>query len=443
SWVNDLQDYYGMPMSIFTIRVFANADLLSEATGLSKKELRALVGVPTAGDLQEAAEGNSDGTGPGRPDFTLSDFFAMCEQIKQLARDKGDEGSIVPIAGSKYIAQIFQNRYFQMAFWGLRPDLDLDYNGSSSTAERIRAIFTGRLNLETNPQVAAAHKLLYEISRQFNPGFAQSDRDLSVFLFTQGKAAMIATGSWEAGTLYGIVGGEFDILVFDFPLAGPDSKYAEYIQERISEAGLQAGFAMGLTKHSTHKAEAVDFMHFLTSRRINEQLNKRFKWFPAIRGAGTVPELTNFRPKVEGIWKVFEMHVGSDTLREYEQAYQGFIGKEHIRSLDAHFQQFIEGYEKKFGQLALSDFQKGYRARYDRITQMERQAADARMRVIRADKEIDQLDPVLRRNLVSLVAGSAGAKVTREQEQALVEQVREQTGGNIQKQSPSQPEDRP
>ncbi len=428
SWVNDLQDYYGMPMSVFTIRIFANADIISEATGMSLPELRRLVGVPT--DAEKAAA-EADGQ-HGQEEFTLSDFFGICESVKELARKKGGPGSIVPIAGSKYIAGIFRDRYFQMALWGLRDDVDNDYDGSSTAAERIEAVFTGQIDLTRSAEIAAAHKLLFEISEQFNPGFAQSDRDMSVFLFTQAKAAMIATGSWEAGTLYGIVGDRFDILVFDFPLAGPDSPYAEFVSERISEAGIQAGFPMCLTKHSTQKAQAIDFMHFMTSRRINEQLNKRFKWFPAIRGAGTVPELTNFRPKIEGIWKVFEMQVGNDTRREYEQAYEGFIAAAGVTDLDAHYSQFIQGYKDEFQKYALSDFQKTYESRYDRLKQMERQTADSRMRAIRAGKGFADLSDVQKRNIASLIAGSGFSQFGRQLDKYRIEQVKQQTGGNIQ-----------
>jgi len=424
-WNDELRDYYAMPMSVFTVRCYANKDLLEEAVGSAD------------------------------PPQDLGAFFQMCEKIEDYARKKKQQDPsfrLVPIAGSDYTANVFGGRYWGMTTWGLLEDFDKNCDGWIGNEERVEAILTGKLDLTTNPYIRAGHQVIYEISRYFNPGFMAARRDESVFLFSQGNAALIATGSWDAGSLWRQVAGDFEITIFDFPIPRPDQKYGQFIRYRPSEAGIRAGFPMGLVRFSKHKDLAIDFMHFLTSQKVNEKLNRKFRWFPAVRGAEPDPILEGFRPKVEGTYNVLDLHMGSGDARlRYDQKYKEYISavdpqrgdyeeflaasrgsrsaftarygdlarqflrehggkakgysfEQYVRDWrDNHHREFIRSYLGDFEEHALNDLHRIWVNSYHAIVQTEGSLAEARAKAMRHG-----LTPIARRNIVSLVLGQAG-----------------------------------
>jgi raffinose/stachyose/melibiose transport system substrate-binding protein len=374
-WIDELKAQYGIPMSLFTIRIYANRQMLEDATGKST------------------------------PPRTLGEFLDACRKIEAWAH-KNDK-NVVPISGSDYIANMFRDRYFRMGTWGLMDLLDRNYDGSTGEVERLKAFYSGKLDLSEDPHIRAAHQVLFDITRFFNKGFMAAKRDQSVFLFVQGNAAMIATGSWEAGTLWEQTKDEFEIAVFDFPTAAIDNpQYGRYIRYRVNEADARAGFAMGLTKLSQQKEQAIDFMHFLTSRSYNEKLNSKFRWFPAIVGAKPDQVLEPFRPKVEGIYDAYKMHFGDSTKLEYENAYSDYISETGVQDRRAHYQSFIDGYEEAYRRLALDDFRRSHDKKYSSMESNKGSMAQMRLRAVLGGMtrriQGDQL-----RNLQAVVHGQA------------------------------------
>jgi raffinose/stachyose/melibiose transport system substrate-binding protein len=428
-YVSKIQGQYGMPLSVFTVRCYANADLVAKATGWSKPEVRRVL------------------TGEDEP-LTLGRLFEICRAIQDYARQRGRGGYVVPIAGSRYTADMFRLKYWDMATWGLRETVDENLNGATSDAERLEAILTGEVDLRTDRHVRTAHELLYELGRQFNPGFLSTKRDERVLLFTRGSAAMIATGTWDAGTIFQYVDGDFDIVVFDFPTAGADEKYGDIVRHRLSEAGTTTGFSFGLTKYSRHPDIAVDFMQFLTSRtpppsqaatRLqrrtvdNEWLNRRFRWFPAIRGAGTDRVLRAFRPKLDGVYGgIMKIHLSGDTQLRYEGAFQRFIGTDPPEGVpydvffERHYSAFIGDYAETYRQYALSDFQTAWENAYQSIFQTEAALAQMRARSVRHQRRTGRAEHDLRRSLVSSLLGQVRKAQQRHVDRRTVDRVRRQ-----------------
>ena len=426
-WNDQLRGYYGMPLSLFTVRCFANKDLVRQAAGVTK------------------------------PPKDLGEFLEICERIEayERKRQETDPGfRLVPIAGSDYTESMFRNSYWGMATWDLMEDYDKTCDAWFDEAERLDAILTGKLDFASDPRIRAGHQVLYDISRHFNPGFMAARRDKSVFLFSQGNAAMIATGTWDAGSLWRQIAGDFEIMVFEFPIPAPDQKYGRYIRHRITEAGQRAGFSFGLTRISRHKKLAIDFMRFLTCRRVNEKINRAFRWFPAIRGAKTDEILRPFRPKVEGIYKVFDAwYRAGDTQLRYEQKYKRYISEEDPEPTDFedflaaaagdrddflkrygqlaekfladfgtspveqkrcsfdeyrrrwrewHYEKFIRSYAADFEELALADFQRLNVDTYQAIVQVEGALAQTRALAMR-----EGLTDTVRRNYTSRILGQA------------------------------------
>lgn len=411
-WIPSLQEYYTMPLSVFTIRIYANEDLLEEVSG-----------------------------GPVRQPRTLQELFDLCEKVKAYARRTGRR--VVPLAGSDYTADVFRYRYWAMSTWGLLDVLDTNLDGSVSLIEQYEAVMDGAVDLRTDPHIRAAYQVLFELSRYFNPGFMSAKRDQSTFLFAQGNAAMVATGTWDAGSLYKQVEGDFRIVVFDFPIADPKNpKYGKYIRYRMTEAGVKAGFPFALSRQSKNRALAIDFMQFLSSRKkvlvngklvgMNEELNRRFRWFPATVGARPDKILKPFTPKVEGIYRVFEDSFGPDTKLCMETSYKAYVGEDEPSEAEyaaymaktgrspgdytyrqyiedwrnRHWRKFINKYAANIERDAPADMRKAVRDSYMSIVQSETSLASARNRAVRAGLTADPEGDV-RRNLKALIFGQA------------------------------------
>ncbi|MFP4055002.1 MAG: ABC transporter substrate-binding protein [Phycisphaerae bacterium] len=396
-WIEDLQALYGIPITMFTMRIYANRQMLEEATGSSKAPK------------------------------TLGELLETCRKIEAWVEK--NNRNVVPIAGADYVANMFRDKYYKMGTWGLLEPLDENLDGTISEGERLMAFFSGKLRFSKNPHIRAAHTVLYDITRFFNKGFMAAKRDQAVFLFAQGNAAMIATGSWDAGTLWEQVEDQFEIAVFDFPAAAPDDpEYGKYIRYRVSEADTRSGFCMGLTKLSQNKDRVIDFMHFLTSRNYNEKLNKRFRWVPAIEGAEPDPILRPFEPKVAGIYEAFKMEIGSKTRLEYEQAYEKYISTEIARENDTpqrrrqHYQQFIEGYADAFEKFSLEDCKRGFQNKYTAMEANKATVAQMRLRAVLRGM-VDDVQGDARRNLQAVVFGQAKRQVARNRERQELEQI--------------------
>jgi len=431
-WNWDLRDYYGMPMSLFTVRIYANKSLMEQAAGVTE------------------------------PPKTLGEFVNVCEKIRRYEsrrRREDPDYRLVPIAGSDYTANVFRGRYWGMSVWDLLADFDRNGDGWFDDAERMEALYEGRLDLATDPRIRIGFMSLYDLSRYFNSGFMAAKRDQSVLLFAQSKAAMVATGSWDAGSLWREVAGDFEIMVFDFPIPAAGEKYSRYIRHRITEAGTRAGFSMGLTRFSRNKELAIDFMRFLTSRYYCEKLNRRFRWFPAIRGARPDPILKAFTPQSEGIYNAYDPYLNpGDTYLRHQQKYSGYMSQpepsaegfrrfladlaagpvkfqaRHAEERDrilaerlrkrfggdtapasytyaqfiqdwrgAHYDAFIRSYARDYYDLALDDFHRSHVAAYQRIVQAGAPIASGRAKVMRAG-----LEPKLRRGLASVILGQTG-----------------------------------
>lgn len=444
-WNWELRDYYGMPLSLFTVRIYANKTLMEEAAGATT------------------------------PPKTLGEFMDLCERIKAYERERKrteSEYRLVPIAGSNYTEHVFRGRYWGMSTWGMLDEYDENCDGWFDDCERIEAVFTGRLKLTRDPHIRAGHRVLYDISRNFDPGFMAARRDESVLLFAQSKAAMIATGTWDAGSLWRQVAGDFEIMVFDFPIPAPGEPYSKYIRHRITEAGARAGFTMGLTRFSKNKELAIDFMRFLSSRKYNEKLNKAFRWFPAARGAEPDPILKAFRPQEEGIYNVLNLYMQGDTRLRHDQKYQAYISEpeptrrpyrkfladaasgereafrakygllarlclRHVgnRGVDEanypyvqyiqdwredHYHRFITSYAKDYHELILSDFHRSYVSSYQRLVQAEAPIASARAKVMRHG-----LAPRLRRGLACVIFGQTTRQADRVRSLSFYERLKE------------------
>jgi len=269
---------------MFTVRVYYNKDLYRKTAGT---------------DI---------------PPRTYEELVATCAAIKSHARQTAS--GIVPIAGGKYQGRTFVERYSRPFFYGLIPEMDLDLNGSVDALESYHGYVNGQWSF-LDDRFLASWKCMAELAQNFQGGWLAANRDDTMFLFIQGRAVMIASGSWDAPSLKAQIGDSFEMGVFDFPMPLNHPEYSKFVKGPQSEASIGGGIPWSITKQSRHKELCVDFLRFCTTRKNNEAFNRAITWIPVILGAELAPELQPFRPRLEGFSGSFGTRISTEvSLRE-------------------------------------------------------------------------------------------------------------------------------
>ncbi len=265
-WDNQLQGFYGIPITCFMGgRLSFNIDLVKAATGSEK--------LPR----------------------TLGELLSVCRQIRAYGKSQGRD--IIPIASSRYDTAFW--RAYISSFTAINQDLlDLDLSGDVSDTEGWAAIGSGRLAF-SDPPYRDLIESSAAISAEFSPGFLAMERDTASFLFIQGKAAMHFTGSWDAGTLARQV--PFRMGVIPMPLPAPGEPWGDPPRAQVDESGGLGGAPFAIVKNSRNVTEAIDFMQYLTSHDVNQRFNQECDWLPTIIGCTVSPLMAPYSPQVDGV----------------------------------------------------------------------------------------------------------------------------------------------
>lgn len=302
SQFNDrLQEYYGVGFSQFTIRMFYNKDLFKKILG------------------------HDD------PPKTFRELINDCQLIKEY--DNGEAESIIPVASSKYQAQVFKSRYISSMTSDLVRHYDLDMDGWNTGPENLVALLTGEWT-PYDEQYRAAIQVIDELAQYFPKGFMSLGRMDSGFSFVQGQAAMITSGSWDARSYLKKIqdqpeGRRFEVGIFDIPMISKDDeKYGQFADGQISEASSGTGFSFGITRLSKHPELCIEFLQFCTTPHNNTILNEKAEWIPSVRGAEATDMLKKFEPNYVGYWGQMNFDVGDRTRILGQQVYWPYISGE-------------------------------------------------------------------------------------------------------------------
>jgi len=262
----NLLEYYGAPSTLVTVRMFYNRDLIKAALGEDR--------VPR----------------------TFEEFVSLCEALQRYAQTSGRP--IKPLGGSVFNITKITDTLFSTVTQRLGLDMDFGLNLELTAHEMQVQYIRGRWSLRS-PAVRASLQTVEAFGRYLSPGWVQLGREDAMLQFLQGRAAMLATGTWDAGGI--LMQADFPIGAFKMPsFRRDDPRFGASTLGQTSEAATFAAMPFGLTRASRHPERAIDFLRFLTSRKSNTKFVAISKWLPVIKGVPVPPEAVPFQPVREG-----------------------------------------------------------------------------------------------------------------------------------------------
>jgi raffinose/stachyose/melibiose transport system substrate-binding protein len=265
----ELADYYGIPTAAGTIRFFYNKGLFRKVFG-------------------------SDA-----PPRTLGEMMRMSREIEQKL-------GVRAISGSNWSAQSFIWKYQGAFTAGYEDQLDVDLSGEVTPFEAYNAYRQKRVGFDS-PEMRSLYDMFFEVTRYFPPSFNAMDPDAAKRQFINQRSAMISLGAWDAAGL--LHAADFEIGVFDFPPLIKGEKWAEFYFGRPNEAKNGAGSEYGVYRFGKNKDVALDFLKFLTSKKVNEEFNRTTKWLPVIVGAKPAEEIKEFMPDPTGVGSTVNLYL--------------------------------------------------------------------------------------------------------------------------------------
>ncbi|MEM1060235.1 MAG: extracellular solute-binding protein [Verrucomicrobiota bacterium] len=338
----ELNDFYAVPVSTWGgQRFFFNMTLVSEAKDVLR---RAFAEEPRpewlTAMLREPGDEDSKGFLPDTPGLrawletgevpqSLGQFLLLCEAVLELAEENGND-ALVPVSGSSYSANtpgLYTYAALFLNDWADR--VDLDRNLRVDGLESLAAFHDGVWTMDST-EVREAYELMGQFTRYYPPGFLGLDREQAQRRFVTGNAMMVSTGGWDASSIFRSVAkrseeGRFEIEVVRPPVPAEDERWANYFRFTGSEAEFNAGVPMTINKASPHPEWCIDFLRFVTSFTINEEMNQRTGWASVVVGADPSPEMVPFLPQAEGYPPADSVNVvrGANTIPQIRNVIEG------------------------------------------------------------------------------------------------------------------------
>jgi raffinose/stachyose/melibiose transport system substrate-binding protein len=280
----NLLEYYGLPLSAFTVRMYYNRNLWRSIFG----------DTPPPADYDE--------------------FLKLCADVHAFSKSSGRP--ILPIAGSKDNAPFIIENLFSTIIQRLNQSLDTLLTLQPTAAEISIDYLRGDWSLET-PAIRAGFEISREAGLNFQPGYTQLGRDDASFYFVQSKALMITTGSWDSTSFRKLA--NFEIGVFDLPIpSSQNPKYGAYLLGPAAE-GASTGLSFAIPRHTKHFDQTLDFLLYLGSQPVNEKFSRISGWLPSVVGVKPDAQIAPFFPRDKGYVNGFPLEkLGADTKRIME-----------------------------------------------------------------------------------------------------------------------------
>ncbi|WOO41278.1 hypothetical protein [Rubellicoccus peritrichatus] len=351
-----LDDYYAVPVSTFGQgRLFYNMTLLKEVKLFIKA---AIAQKPQPEWLTKTwiNKENGEVTGylpdnqrlrdwlnSGEPPETLGQLMLYCYAVEAYA-EENDLKFLVPISGSNYFTSNLASRYEGVFLSSFAAPLEVQIGSGVDPFEAIIGWENNTWSFES-PEFVNYFEFATTITKFFPQGFLGLDREQAQRRFILGNAALISAGGWDASSIFtGAANRDnpedvFEVKVTRPPLPAEDERWAEFLPYHGTEANFKTGVPLALNKQSKNFEWALDFLQFVTSMPVNEELNRQAAWLPAIVGADTIEQMLPFSPVVEGFPPVNAL-----TFRDTPAAIKNqWLGKSKlVMTGDMTYQEFAD-----------------------------------------------------------------------------------------------------
>jgi len=242
--------FYAATLTEVSTRLFCNRDLLKEITGSTQTPR------------------------------TLEELRAISAKVRAFAARTGRP--IYTLAGSRDNA----NWLFQFLMQGamMQRSMRNDRHGTLALNawDELGHYLEGRWTYGS-PEARAGLELMREISLNMKPGFLQSMRDAATQEFLRGDSVFIFAGTWDGTSLRSLATFPVDVIRFPQPTAD-DRVIGKYFLGPFADGGGGTCMELYLNKQTPHRAEAVDFLRFMSSVEGSQLFTDNSGWLPAVRG---------------------------------------------------------------------------------------------------------------------------------------------------------------
>ncbi|MDR1284485.1 MAG: extracellular solute-binding protein [Opitutaceae bacterium] len=278
----NLLEYYSVPMSMHTIRLYYNVRLWKRILGDTP--------APT----------------------TYDGFQAICQRVEDYARR--EKIPVIPIAGSRINGPLVIYKFANSQTQKVVATSLRNYAMSVNPVETGVSFLRGDWSLDT-PAVSDGLAITREVGLRLQAGYPQISREDATFYFIQERALLIATGSYDAPSFREQA--SFGLGVFRIPIPTPDHpRYGRNVYGDASEATIKTSLSFGIPLQTRNRERAIDFIQFLTSREHNERFTELSSWLPSVTGARLTPEVEPFLPAIDGYVDGFQIsEIGANTGR--------------------------------------------------------------------------------------------------------------------------------
>ncbi len=335
---NSLLEYYGVPISGYSIRLFVNLSLLEEITG--------------SRDLPS----------------TYEELIALTKKVDDFSQQTGQ--SIIPISGSRYNSPLLMNTLFISQTQKKMRDLGPPGTLVEVPSRITEALVDGEWGLDS-PEVLNGLELMREVATKMQPGFMQVTRDDASFYFVQGRALMIVTGSWDATSISQQA--SFPFAATRIPLPSKQHPvFGSNVLGAFSEAGGTTGVSLGLTRDSKNPEIAADFLLFLGSRETNQLFTKVSKWVPSVVGVEPDDQAKPFMLQSDGYTPGFQLVKAGNSADTSRLVANNF---HHLVGPNGSVEQFVAAIRPNFIPFVLEDLKREERQILQGIQRMDVQFA--------------------------------------------------------------------
>jgi raffinose/stachyose/melibiose transport system substrate-binding protein len=269
TWSEALQEVYGVPTTIFSIRVYYNRELYREITGSDE------------------------------PPLTLEAFLEVCARVDRHAEATGQ--NLTPIAGSEFNVMRLIETLFKYPTQRWRVAYDPFRSHGLALASRDEGLLqfaTGQLSMADTP-FRDGFALIREVGEQLGGTVLGMSREDAAMRFLQGRALMIISGTWDSTGL--AAQASFPVDAFPLPMPSADhERFGALIHGPQSEAGYTGSGTLGVTRASKHPGVAIDFLRYLTSLEGAATFSRISRWPSALTDAEIPSEMRAFAPQLDG-----------------------------------------------------------------------------------------------------------------------------------------------